>query len=52
MIPDAPKEQLYDLGRDLSQTKNIALEHPERVAAMRARLQELTGKIKTKSSDE
>ena len=47
--PEAPKEQLYDLSKDLAQAKNIAHDHPERLAAMRARLQELTGKLKTKS---
>ncbi len=42
--PGAPGEQLYDLGRDLSQSKNIAIEHPDRVKEMRARLAKLTGK--------
>ncbi len=50
--PDAPKEQLYDLSKDLVQSKNIALEHPERVASMRARLETLTGKGKAKPSQE
>ena len=47
--PGAPKEQLYDLGKDTTQSKNLALEHPERVTSMRARLEELTGKSKTKT---
>jgi arylsulfatase A-like enzyme len=47
--PGAPKEQLYDLSKDLAQAKNIAREHPERVASMRTRLEELTGKSKTKT---
>ena len=46
--PGAPKEQLYDLGKDLAESKNIALEQPERVASMRKRLEELTGKFKAK----
>lgn len=44
--PLAPKEQLYNLAEDLTQTKNIATEHPERVASMRARLEAVTGKTK------
>ena len=47
--PGAPKVQLYDLREDLAQAKNIALEHPDRVASMRTRLEELTGKSKTKT---
>ena len=50
--PGAPKEQLYDLGKDTTQSKNLAPEHPERVASMRARLEELTGKSKTKTPAE
>ena len=46
--PGVPKEQLYDLNTDVSQAKNIALEHPECVHAMRVRREELTGKSKTK----
>lgn len=47
--PGAPREQLYDLSNDLGQSTNIALAHPERVAAMRTRLAELTGKPKAES---
>ncbi len=48
--PGAPKEQLYDLSIDIAQSTNIAIEHPERVRSMRARLEELTGKSKAKTS--
>ena len=44
---EAPKEQLYDLDKDISQTTNIALQHPERAHSMRVRLEELTGKANT-----
>ena len=47
--PDAPKDQLYHLGNDLGQTKNLTLEQPERAEAMRARLKELTHKPKAAS---
>ena len=47
--PGAPKEQLYDLSKDISQEKNIANEYPERVSTMRARLEELTVKSKSKA---
>jgi arylsulfatase A-like enzyme len=40
--PDAAAEQLYHLADDPSQHTNVAKQHPERVAAMRARLTELT----------
>ena len=50
--PGAPKEQLYDLGKDISQATNIAREHPERAASMRARVDELTGKNKGKAPQE
>ncbi len=48
--PGAPKEQLYNLSTDLAQSQNIAGEYPERVASMRARLEELTGKSKPKAA--
>jgi hypothetical protein len=47
--PGAPKEQLYDLSKDITQSKNLALEHPERVGLMRARLEAVTGKSKAKT---
>lgn len=34
---------LFDLSTDLSETKNLATAHPERVAAMRTKLMEITG---------
>lgn len=44
-IPTGPRGggevQLYNLAEDLSETKNLAKEHPERVKAMAARLAEL-----------
>lgn len=42
--PDAPKEQLYHLGNDLGQKRNLTLDQPERAEAMRARLKELIQK--------
>lgn len=50
--PGAPKEQLYDLSTDLSQSKNIAAEHTERVASMRARLKQVIGTQKSKAATE
>ena len=44
--PGAPQDQLYNLGDDLAQTRNITLAHPQRSAAMRARLDELTTRTK------
>ncbi len=49
--PDAPSDQLYDLSTDLAQTKNLSREQPERAAAMRARVEALTGKIKSKAKN-
>ena len=43
--PGAPCEQLYYLATDLRQRKNLALEQPERVRAMRARFLELAGPV-------
>ena len=40
--PDAPPEQLYDLATDPSQRRNRAATEPERLKAMRERLQALT----------
>ena len=45
----APKDQLYNLAIDIAQTKNIAIEHPERTRSMRIRLEGLTGKPKAKT---
>jgi hypothetical protein len=38
---DAPPGQLYNLREDLSQQHNIYKQHPERVAQMKARLEEI-----------
>ena len=38
--PDAPG-QLYDLAADPGETTNLYSQHPERVAAMKAKLEEL-----------
>ena len=38
---NASVEQLYDLTRDLGETKNVAAEHPDHVAAMSARLRSI-----------
>jgi arylsulfatase A len=48
--PGAPSEQLYNLARDIGQTTNVAIEHPDRVRSMRARLDELIGKSKAKTT--
>ncbi len=39
---DAPKEQLYDLAKDIGQHTNLAATHPERLKAMRERFAVLT----------
>jgi dienelactone hydrolase len=40
--PDSQQPvQLYHLGEDLAETKNVAGEHPERVAALRERLEQI-----------
>jgi hypothetical protein len=39
--PDAPKEQLYNLRTDLSQSTNVIREHPEIAQAMKKRLAEI-----------
>ena len=36
--PDAPKQQLYDLNKDLTQKINVIRQHPQVAAAMRAEL--------------
>ncbi|WP_017446232.1 sulfatase-like hydrolase/transferase [Gayadomonas joobiniege] len=41
LLPDAPAEQLYDLVKDPYQTTNIAGKHPEIVAQMKQKLNEL-----------
>jgi len=38
---DAPKEQLYDLNADPSQTTNVIRDHEEQAQKMRARLQQI-----------
>ena len=40
--------QLYDLSTDLSETRNLAAEYPDRVKAMSARLKELVSSPKTR----
>ncbi len=40
--PGAPKEQLYDLNKDVGQHTNLATRQPERLKAMRERFSELT----------
>ncbi len=47
---DAPPEQLYDLAADPSQTENVIESNPERVAAMRARLEQIKKSKGTNSS--
>ena len=39
--PDAPADQLYHLGKDISEAKNLTRAEPERAKAMAARLKEL-----------
>ncbi|MHB8898495.1 MAG: sulfatase family protein [Thermoguttaceae bacterium] len=45
--PDAPAVQLYHLAGDPGQSTNVAADQPERVAAMQARLGELTARPKS-----
>jgi hypothetical protein len=40
--PNAPKEQLYNVSSDLSQKTNVAASEPDRLAAMRKRLSEIS----------
>ncbi|MEI6712996.1 MAG: sulfatase-like hydrolase/transferase [Verrucomicrobiota bacterium] len=40
----APVDQLYHLGNDIGQSRNLTLDQPERAEAMRVRLEELTRK--------
>ncbi len=49
LVPVGPKAKeagpaLFDLAADLSETKNLAAVHPDRVAAMKAKLAEITGR--------
>ncbi len=39
--PDAPKQQLYHLGEDPNQTKNVIRDHPEIAKALAAELREI-----------
>jgi arylsulfatase A-like enzyme len=48
--PDAPLEQLYDLGSDPSQSHNVVREHPEVAARLKARLRDLQTKPRTAPS--
>jgi hypothetical protein len=41
---DAPADQLYHLGNDIREEKNVTRDYPERAESMRARLEELTRK--------
>ena len=48
LMPPGPKAKeagplLFDLAADLSETKNVAAAHPDRVTAMKAELAEITG---------
>jgi len=48
LVPGGPKGKeagpaLFDLSADLSESKNLAVAHPDRVMAMRAKLAEITG---------
>ena len=43
----APKEQLYDLAKDIAQSRNLAAEHPDKLKTLRERLSELTRREKT-----
>lgn len=44
----ATEPQLYDLSQDIAQIRNVAVEHPERVAAMRERLNEIRAGSRTR----
>ena len=46
---NAPEPQLYDLGADIGQVRNLAAERPEVVAAMTARLKEIRGGSRTRT---
>lgn len=50
--PDAPREQLYDLEADLSQTTNVVCEYPAVAARMKRRLEEIkrVGRTRTVSA--
>jgi arylsulfatase A len=41
--PDTPEAQLYRVDKDISQEKNLVLEHPEVAGRMAARLEEILG---------
>ncbi len=45
---NSPEIQLYNLSRDVGQVANLALENPERVAAMTKRLQEIHASKRTR----
>ena len=42
----APKEQLYDLAKDIAQSRNLAAEQPDKLKTLRERLSELTRRDK------
>lgn len=42
-LPDAPKAQLYRITDDISQEKNLVLEHPDIAAKMAQKLEEILG---------
>lgn len=41
-----PRPALYDLSADLGEAKDVAADHPDRVKAMKAKLDEIVGKSK------
>lgn len=56
LVPGGPKAKeagaaLFDLATDLSEAKNVAAANPDRVAAMRAKLAEVTGQPLPKKGD-
>jgi hypothetical protein len=46
--PGAPPGQLYDLSSDLSQTKNLYNQYPERVAGLAALLEKIKNEPKSR----
>ena len=54
MIPPGQKKgvvQLYDLATDLSETKNVAAQHPDRVREMLAALEKMRSAGRTRPAD-
>jgi arylsulfatase A-like enzyme len=46
--PVPPEPQLYHLGDDVAETQNLAKQHPEKVQALAARLEELRNAVQTR----